>query len=323
MRPNVCTIIVNYRSAELATRATNAALRATVTYPDAPIYVIDNHSGDGSLAALQKAKSSLGWPERVTIWDSGKNGGYGFGNNVGIRLAMAAEPKPDFFYILNPDAFPDEDAIDVLVRYMDAHPEVGIAGSAARGIDGAKHFTAFRFPTIASEFETACRLGLVSRLLADRAVPLGDVVEDRIVDWVGGMAVMIRREVFERVGLFDEKYFLYFEETDLCRRAREAGFLTAYVPSSRVVHIGSATTGVKDTSQPLPRFWYDSRRRYFEKHHGRRYVLAADAARLVGELLFRARVAAFPVHDRPRKPHFVRDFVRHAAEQTWGWLRSA
>lgn len=321
MSASVCTIIVNYRSAELAVKATDAALAATARFDKAPIFIVDNHSGDGSVEALERARITHGWPERVVVRDSGKNGGYGFGNNVGFRLGMSETPLPDFFYILNPDAFPDEDAVDELVQFASAHPDVGIMGSAARGVDGAPHCTAFRFPTVASELADACKLGVVSRALADRTVPLGEELDERLVDWVGGMSVLIRRSVIERVGIFDEKYFLYFEETDLCQRARRAGFGVAYVPSSRVVHIGSAVTGLKDMSIPYPSFWYDSRRRYFRKHHGPRYLVAADAARLFGELVHRARLAVFPV-ERPRKPHFIRDFVHHTASAHWNQMRN-
>jgi N-acetylglucosaminyl-diphospho-decaprenol L-rhamnosyltransferase len=322
MTPSVCTIIVNYRSAELAVRATNAALRATERLSHAPIFLVDNHSDDGSVESLEHARPLHGWPDRVVIRDSGKNGGYGFGNNVGFRLGMMEKPVPDYFYILNPDAFPDDDAVEELIRFGEAHPDVGIIGSAARGLDGAPHCTAFRFPTIASEFEAACRLGVVSRALSEFSVPLGPDVGEGVVDWVGGMSVLLRREVIERVGMFDEKYFLYFEETDLCKRALSAGFKTACAPRSRIVHIGSAVTGLKDMTVPYPTFWYDSRRRYFEKHHGARYLLAADVARLGGELIHRARLAVFPV-DRPRKPHFIRDFVRHMVAENWRQLSLA
>jgi N-acetylglucosaminyl-diphospho-decaprenol L-rhamnosyltransferase len=316
MNQSVCTIIVNYCCAELTARATNAAIRATERFVSAPIVIVDNHSEDGSLEVLERSRTTYSWPERVVIRDSGKNGGYGFGNNVGIRIGMSLDPAPDYFYVLNPDAFPEEDAVEALVRFAESHPDVGLVGSAARGPDGEPHCAAFRFPSAASEFELSCRLGLVSRALSRFIVPLDPALPESIVDWVGGMSLLVRRKLVERVGMFDEQYFLYFEETDLCRRAEAAGMKVAYVPSSQVLHIGSAVTGVKDMTTPLPRFWYDSRRRYFEKHHGRRYLVMADLARLCGELLFRARLAVFPV-DRPHKPGFVKDFVRHALTEHW------
>lgn len=310
MSPSVATIILNYRSAGLAIRAVEAALKATERYAHAPIYLIDNDSGDGSFERLEEAKLEREWPERVHIQNSGRNGGYGFGNNVGFRLALATEPPPDYFYILNPDCFPDPDAVEELVDFFRRHPRAGIVGSAARGEDGNPHCTAFRFPSLQSEFEDGVRLGLVSRLLAPYRVPIGDEIEERIVDWVGGMSVLIRREVLDEIGFFDEGFFLYFEETDLCKRARAAGYDVGYAKRSRVVHIGSATTGLQSPDTPMPNFWYDSRRRYFEKNHGVAYRLLADFARLAGESAFRARVRTLGLN-RPAKPHFIRDFLKH------------
>lgn len=310
MSPSVATIILNYRSASLAIRAVEAALKATSRFERAPVYLIDNESRDGSLERLEEARIERGWPERLQLRNSGRNGGYGFGNNVGFRLGLTSSPKPDYFYILNPDCFPDADAIDELLDFFARHPRAGIVGSAARGEDGAPHCTAFRFPSVQSEFEDGIRLGLVSKFLAPYRVPIGEEIEESIVDWVGGMSVLIRRELLEEIGFFDEGFFLYFEETDLCKRAKEAGFEVGYAKRSRVVHIGSATTGLRSLDDPMPSFWYDSRRRYFEKNHGVGYRALADLARLAGESAFRARVRALRL-DRPTKPRFIRDFIQH------------
>lgn len=310
MSPSIATIILNYRSASLAIRAVEAALKATEHLERAPIFLIDNESGDGSLERLEEAKTERGWPERVQLRASGRNGGYGFGNNVGFRLGLTEDPPPDYFYILNPDCFPDPDAVDELLDFFKRHPRAGLVGSAARGEDGQPHCTAFRFPSVQSEFEDGVKLGLITKLLAPYRVPLGEELEESIVDWVGGMSVLIRRELIEEIGFFDEGFFLYFEETDLCKRARAAGFEVGYAKRSRVVHIGSATTGVQAKDTPMPSFWYDSRRRYFEKNHGVAYRALADLARVLGEGAFRARVQALGL-DRPSKPRFIRDFVRH------------
>jgi GT2 family glycosyltransferase len=131
----------------------------------------------------------------------------------------------------------------------------------------------------------------------------------RVVDWLAGASMMVKREVFEKVGLFDEGFFLYFEETDLCRRAQEAGFRTAYVRESAVAHIGHGSTALNDHALPRPEYWFASRRRYFEKNHGRPYLFASNVAAVTGLVLDRARrkVQRMPLVDPPR---FLRDFVR-------------
>ena len=93
------------------------------------------------------------------------NGGFGAGNNAGIRAGLADGARPDYVYILNSDAFPDPGAIRALLDHLQTHPDTGLAGSYIHGPDGAPHLTTFRFPSIASEFEGAARLGPVSRWL--------------------------------------------------------------------------------------------------------------------------------------------------------------
>ena len=121
---------------------------------------------------------------------------------------------------------------------------------------------------------------------------------------------MIRCEVLEQIGLFDEDFFLYFEETDLCRRAAEAGWKTAYVRDSEVTHIGSVSTGMKAWDR-VPRYWFDSRRHYFRKSHGRIYAGIATLAHIAGAMVYRLRAL---VADKPRvdPPKFLRDLIWHA-----------
>jgi GT2 family glycosyltransferase len=130
---------------------------------------------------------------------------------------------------------------------------------------------------------------------------------------------MVRREVFERVGLFDEDFFLYFEEIDLCLRARQHGVATWYVHESRVRHEGGVATGVNDgTRRPVPRYWFASRRRFYAKHHGPVTLLAANLLFAIGYSSFRLRrrIQRKPDQDPPR---LLGDFVRHnlVPEELW------
>ena len=220
---------------------------------------------------------------------AGRNGGYGAGNNVGIRAGLSGGGRPDYVYILNSDAFPDAGAIRRLVDDLEGHPDVGFAGSYIHGPDGEPHATAFRFPTLWSEFEGAARVGPISRLLARHIVALPIPEVRRPVDWLAGASVMMRRTMLDAIGLFDEGFFLYFDETDLCRRGRTAGWPTVYVRESEVTHIGSVSTGMKAWTR-TPTYWFDSRLRYFVKHHGVAYAAAATAALVAGGLIWRARM---------------------------------
>ncbi|MCB9599820.1 MAG: glycosyltransferase family 2 protein [Sandaracinus sp.] len=284
---------------------------------DAPtrLVVVDNDSQDGSEARLreavsvEQAKGTPGW-ERVEVVQSGRNGGFGAGNNVGIRHLLADDP-PEYVYILNSDAFPEEDAIERLVRTLDTRPRVGIAGSYIFGTDGEPHVTAFRFPTVQSEIEDSLSLGVVTKLLSRYVVPIGIPDATREVDWLAGASMLMRVSMLESIGTFDETFFLYFEETDLCRRAARAGWKTVYVKESRVAHVGSASTGMKRWTR-IPGYWLDSRRHYFSKNHGVTYFAAATAVRLVGSSLYEARRKLQKSKPAKMPDGFVRDLARHA-----------
>ena len=134
---------------------------------------------------------------------------------------------------------------------------------------------------------------LSTHLCRQRTYPVGDSVG----------------EVLEKIGLFDETFFLYFEETDLCRRAALAGWPTDYVVESRVAHIGSVSTGMKTWAR-IPGFWLDSRLHYYVKNHGPAYAFAATLATLAGGALWRARLL-IQRKDRGDPPLYLRDMARH------------
>lgn len=305
------TVILNYKTPDMTLEALAAAYRATERIPQSKIVVVDNDSRDNSFQTISLGVTASHYPsERVEVVESGKNGGFGAGNNFAIRRALASGDPPDYVYILNSDAFPDVDAVRELIRFLDHHPKAGIAGSYIYGTDGTPHETAFRFPTVWSELESGLALGIVSKALKKYSVPIMPMPkESREVDWLAGASMMIRREVLEEIGLFDETFFLYFEETDLCRRAKLAGWSTHYVVESRVAHVGSASTGMKKWRR-IPKYWLESRSHYFRKNHGDNYLRAANFVFSVANGSFQLRRRVQGKTD-PHPPGFYRDFVRY------------
>lgn len=313
--PQVLTIILNWRTPDMTLQAAEAALLALEGIEGA-LTIVDNDSGDGSFARLSAEVAARGWdqgPQKVRVLQSGHNGGFGAGNNFGIRAGLPGGARPDYVYVLNSDAFPAPDAIRSLLDHLQSHPKTGFVGSYIHGTDGVPHQTAFRFPSIAAEFESQVRLGLVTRLLRRWVVALDIPDQVTRVDWLAGASLMMRQSVLDQIGLFDETFFLYFEETDLCRRVARAGWHTDYVPGSRVAHIGSASTGMK-TWKRIPGFWLDSRLHYLVKNHGRIYAGAATLALLAGGVLWRARLLIH-AKDRGDPPNYLRDVAAH-------WLRA-
>ncbi len=308
--PTLLTVILNYRTAPMTLRATEAAL-AAMDGIAGEIVIVDNDSRDGSDETIRNHIADAGWDrnDRVRLLQSGHNGGFGAGNNVGIRAGLSDGSRPDFIYVQNSDAFPEPEAIRVLLNHLVAHPETAFAGSYIHGEDGVAHTSAFRFPSILSEFESAIRFGPVSRLLARHRVPIETPRDGQSVDWLAGASLMMRQSVLDEVGLFDETFFLYFEETDLCRRVRLAGHEIIFLRDSVVTHIGSVSTGMKTWSR-VPDYWYDSRWHYFAKNHGALYAGLATLAHLTGGGLCWLR-ATLTRKKREVSPQFLRSMARH------------
>ena len=306
--PRILAVILNYQTPDMTLSSAESAL-AALEGLDGELVIVDNDSGDGSFETLTNAVAAKGWPVRVL--QSGNNGGFGAGNNFGIRAGRSDGKPADFYYILNSDAFPAEDAILRLKDYLISHPNVGFAGSYIHGPDGVAHDTAFRFPSALGELEGAMRFGPVSRLLRRHIVPLPVPEETVIVDWLAGASMMMRASVLDEIGLFDESFFLYFEETDLCLRAAKAGWPTVYVRDSAVEHIGSVSTGMKEWAR-VPSYWFDSRWHYFSKNYNVLYAVLASVLHLSGGIVYRLR--CFVERKQPQiAPRFLRHLAGHTA----------
>jgi N-acetylglucosaminyl-diphospho-decaprenol L-rhamnosyltransferase len=308
----VQVVVVNTREADLTLGCLETLDAEMRQLPGLRVYVADNNSGDGSEERIRAKMDALGWGERGKVVQVGRNGGFAVGNNAAIRAGLAMAPQPDYVFLLNPDTLVEPGAIKALVDFMEAHPRVGLTGSRMLYPDGRVQLSSFRFHSVLSELEGGMRLGLMSRLLKrwSVVVPLPD--EPMQVDWVGGAAMMVRRKVLEDIGLLDERYFVYYEETDYCLRAKRAGWSSWYVPASRIVHLEGQNTGVSDRKKApkrRPRYWFESRRHYFVSNHGWVTALLADMAWAMGFATFRIRQF---IQRKPQQdpPHFLWDFVR-------------
>ena len=280
----------------------------------ARVDVVEGGSGDDSAARIGNAIATRGWSTWARLRVCEHNRGFAAGNNVALAAALHAPHPPRYVLLLNPDTLVRPNALATLLQFMDDHPHVGLAGPRIENADGSARPSAFRFHSIAGEFNKAVRLRMVSRLLARHVVapPPRDTAHE--TDWVSGAAMLVRREVLEQVGLMDERYFLYYEEQDLAWRARRAGWCCWYVPEARVVHLvgqSSGVTGANRTAKPVPAYWFASRRHFFCKAYGRGYATATDLVYLAAfaSWRLRRRIQARPDPDPPR---FMRDLIRHS-----------
>jgi hypothetical protein len=309
---DVAVVIVTYRTGELTVRSIQS-VQAERSTPgiNIRVVVVDNASGDAAI--VSRAIEDNDWSSWVTLITAPKNGGFAYGNNLGIERACA-DAVPSYVYLLNPDAQVRHGAIAALARFLEAHPDAGIAGSGIENADGTDWPIAFRFPGLLSELDSGLAFGPVSRLLRRWAVAQRMTQGAGRVDWICGASMMIRPDVLAAVGGFDENYFLYFEETDFCLRASRAGFATWYVPESRVMHIRGQSTSVTDLTigpRRLPAYWFESRRRYFAMSFGVGRAMCIDVISLLAnslgvlkQLLLGRRGSLVPC--------FVRDLLRHS-----------
>lgn len=316
---NVVVCIVSYKSAHLTVNCLESIRSDMSTNGiNIKVVVVDNASGDTPI--IQSAVNNNHWQDWVTVLTAPKNGGFAYGNNLGFQYAFA-HGNVDYFHLLNPDTQILPGAIVNLVKFMQENNSVGIAGSSFDNKDGSLWPIAFRFPSFISEFESGVNLGVLSKLLKPWVVAVVMEQKSQPIDWIAGASMMLRKSVVEQLHGFDESYFLYYEETDFCLRAKRAGYSTWYVPTSRVMHIAGQSTKVtirNDKPKRLPDYWFESRRRYYLVNHGLVYALLTDIASLLGNLIGKIK-RILTLKTNEEQPHYITDIFRHSVLFPINW----
>ena len=309
---NLLVVIVNYRTADLTVDCLRSLAESGCSLTG-QVVVADNDSRDGSVPLIRSKVSEAGWNQWVDILSLPRNGGFAYAVNFVIERARRSLDPPEFVLLLNPDTLVLPGALVALLEFMRATPDASIAGSRLEHVGGVVQRSAFRFHTVLSELEGTLRIGSVTRLLSRHVAAPPAPDRPTRTDWVPGAGMLIRSRVFEKIGLFDEGYFLYYEDMDFCRRAAEAGMLCWYVPASRIVHLHGGSTGLnwRNPVERVPAYWFASRRRYFVKSFGRAYAALADLAWLAGMLGRRLR-RANDRHADWDPPRYIGDFLRNS-----------
>jgi len=243
------------------------------------IIVIDNASTDDSAAVAS------GYPS-VQIIANTTNIGYGAAANQAIRVAAGR-----FVLLLNADIEVRPGAISVLDAYLTAHPEVAIAAPLLRNADDTLQYSCFPFPgTFGWLLENEPLSELTRRVgfLRERSVTFSTSDEPRAVPWALGAALLLRRETVLEAGGFEESYFMYFEEVDLCNRLAGTGLSTHFVPASVIMHVGGGSTSQVRSSMLIQRF--RSTLAYYHRH-------STGPRQLLWTTLLRVRWSARLVRD--------------------------
>ncbi len=307
-------VIVNYRVTDLTIECLRSIRDEVRVLPGTCVAVCENGTGPEAMERLRTVIDREGWGAWVRLTAISPNRGFTGGNNAILSSALKSDDRPEYFLLLNADTIGRPGAFRELVGFMDAHPEVGVAGSRLENPDGSPQCSAFRFQNPVSEFDEGLSLGVVSRLLKPWWIcpPISAVACP--AEWVSGASMIVRRQVFETIGLLDEGLYTYFDDIDFCLRARRAGWATWYVPSSRVVHLGGMSTGIDRKGvrpKRKPDYWFQARRRHFLKNYGPVYAALCDAAFLAGFSLWRVRRVIQRKPDLD-PPHMLWDFFRNS-----------
>jgi len=249
-------IIVSWNVADLLAACLDSIL-ANPPSLSIEIIVVDSDSSDSSVVMIREKYPT------VKLLPQSENLGYTRCNNVGLKAASGR-----YLMLLNPDTEIIGDALSSMIAYLDVHPEVGIIGPHTLNSDGRTQLTKRRFPTLAlAFFESTWLQDFAPKKLMDRYyaadVPYEDVAE---VDWVQGSALMARQVVYEQIGGLDEGYFMFSEELDWCKRAKDAGWQVVYMGTAQIIHHGGKSTDQIAARKHI--YFHQSKLRYFRKYHG-------------------------------------------------------
>jgi N-acetylglucosaminyl-diphospho-decaprenol L-rhamnosyltransferase len=251
------------------------------------VIVVDNASQDASLAMVSDLP--------VTLLDLDRNRGFAYGCNRGSEAGSAP-----FVLFLNPDARLDPESVLQLARVLETHPSIGLVAPRLVDEDGSLDFSQRWFPRLRSTYAQA----LFLHRLFPRAGWTDEVVRDPVayehahpVDWVSGACVLVRREALKRLDGWDEGFFLYSEDKDICRRLWSFGYEVRYDPLVTAVHIGGASAPRADLLPVLAR----SRVRYARKHAGRPAAFLERLGVALGSLTH----AALTTKGRPARAGYL------------------
>ncbi len=253
---DVSFVIVNWNTKKLLLDCL-ASVYETTKNISMEIWVVDNASSDGSVEAVKRF-----YPD-VNLIQNSKNLGFAAANNRAFKRMHGR-----YAVLLNTDALLTKGAVEAIYDFMESNPDAGMAGGQLLNTDGSKQNSIANFPGFLSLLlnETLLRMMLPRRYPSKRKeynIPIE--VESCI-----GACLMVRKNVMDQVGLLDEDYFFFFEETDWARRIKQSGWKIYLVPSARIVHLQGQSVGHNVNSRIL---YYTSRYIYFKKWHPRHYPI--------------------------------------------------
>ena len=265
---DLAIIILNYNTRDDLRNCLDS-LRAAQEGVDVQVVVVDNQSSDGSVAMVREEHA---WIDRLIV--SERNGGYAYGNNLGFRYLgfesdMPATDLPRYTLLLNPDTLVPPTALREMVAFMDAHPDIGVAGPKLVRADGSLDRACRRsFPSVAVSFYHLSGLGKLfprSERFARYNLTFLDEDQPADIDAVVGAFMLMRSTALAQAGLLDETFFMYGEDIDLCYRIKTHGWRVVYNPAVTVTHLKGQAS--RKASRKAIVSFYQAMKIFHDKHY--------------------------------------------------------
>ncbi len=252
-------IIISWNVADDLQACLESIYQTSAKSLEVEVIVVDSASSDHTVEMTQTQ-----FPQ-VNLIVQNENAGFTRGNNMGLKAAQGRH-----LFLLNPDTLVLGNALEVMVNYLDQHPDVGIVGPYTFNTDGTTQSTRRRFPTVAlAFFESTWLQSFAPQALLDEYYvndkPLLSTVD---VDWVQGSALILRREVYEQIGGLDTDYVMFSEELDFCKRAKLMGWRVVFLCTAQIIHHGGKSTQQVVANKHI--YFQESKLRYFNTYHGTR-----------------------------------------------------
>ena len=231
-KPEISVIIVNWKVRPLVEKCLDSII-ANSAGIDVEIIVVDNDSRDGTSEMVMAE-----YPD-VRMIALPRNHGFAAANNLALKQA-----RGKYLFFLNPDTRVTPDFLSKMLAYIKDHPEVGIVGPKILNSDRSLQLSVRRFPDLFSQILILLKLKNVlinNKFLANYLFGDFDYEKEQSVDQIMGAAMVMRREVMDKIGRFDQKFFIWFEEVDICKRAQKAGYKVNYYPEASIIHYGGSS----------------------------------------------------------------------------------
>lgn len=258
-------VIINYKTPQLVIDCLESVI-PELTDLNAKIVIVDNHSNDNSCEEIQQWVDQNKVQEQIKLIPSPDNTGFSGGNNIGIKDINA-----DFYLLLNSDTIVRKGAISILLNTAKPDATLGLITPRLEWPDGTPQISCFKFHTPISELISSARTGPITKIFNAYNVPQAVNDNQDYYDWSSFACVLVKAEVFNDIGLMDDDYFMYFEDIAFCLHVKKAGWKVLNMPDAHVVHLRGGSSPVKSQAKlrkRLPRYYHESRTRYFHQAYG-------------------------------------------------------